>query len=79
MKAKSVVKLFIFVVFIIMFFGVGFLLMKGSGYNDHIGSTVVIKGDTCTVLAYDYETYNYVLDDGRQISERMVELFKIEE
>ena len=47
--------------------------------EDVYGKNIVIKGDTLMVVGFDVDTQNYILDDGRQVAERMVELFKIDD
>ena len=47
--------------------------------EDVYGTNIVIKGDTLMVVGFDVDTQNYILDDGRQVAERMVELFKIDD
>lgn len=46
--------------------------------DNNIGQTIVIKQDTLMVLSFNNRTDNYILDDGREVNEEIIRLFKIE-
>lgn len=57
---------------------IGHMFIKEQNNVDpNYGKTIVIKQDTCIVVGFDYETQQYILDDGRQVSEEIIKLFEI--
>lgn len=44
-----------------------------------VGKTIVIKSDTLLVMGFNIDTQLYVLDDGREVSGRIIELFELKD
>ena len=80
MKIQNKIRIIIIgVIVCILWIAIPAIYLERNSKDDIYGSSVLIKGDTLMVVGFDMDTQNYILDDGRQVAERMVELFKLEE
>jgi len=79
-KKYTVWKILAFFLLVLWFYSIYLFVQQKEKYEyRHIGKTVVIKSDTLMVMGFNIDTQLYVLDDGREVSDRIVELFEIKD
>lgn len=79
MNNKTQMIIVVVLIFILWIVIPAYIINKNNQPDPNIGANVVIKSDTLMVVGFDEDTQNYILEDRRQVAERMVELFKIED
>lgn len=52
---------------------------KENSMHDNLGKQVIIDNDTLTILTSDWGSETYTLSNGRAISDKIIEQFKIKE
>jgi hypothetical protein len=78
MSNKGKVIILILLVLIMWVVVPAIFIERQSKTDTNIGQTIVIKQDTLMVLGWNTRTDNYILDDGREVNEEIIRLFKIE-
>ena len=78
MKTSSLKRLFIFgvILLVVAIAGQAIIVEQNADREQCLGKTLVIKSDTLIVVGYDKYHEQFILDDGRQVSEKIIELFE---